>query len=100
MNTLQHHVVRSLLLCAAALSPGFPSFAADDSRLIYRPIGGPWTRPECHHPYTLTIYASGRLVYEGKNCVREIGLREYEIPVEIAQGWIRQLVNAGFFDLP
>ncbi len=72
-------------------SDGIPS-------IVYRPIGSiRGSKPECGHPYTVTVWSTGRVLYVGSNCVREIGPREMTIPPDIATDWVNRLINAGFF---
>lgn len=69
--------------------------------IVYRPIGSTRGAPaDCGHPYTVTILSTGRVFYQGSNCVREVGKREITIPSEIVTEWIKRLLAAGFLQLP
>jgi hypothetical protein len=72
---------------------------ATDDRIVYTPLGNSRTRPECRRRYTLVIYPTGKVVYEGKNCVCEIGERELSIPGAIARKWINDLASAGLLEM-
>ena len=69
--------------------------------IVYRPVG--YTRnvpPGCDRPYEMTIFADGRAIYQGHNCVKETGVREMRIPKATAEDWIYRLREANFLALP
>jgi hypothetical protein len=84
-----------LAACSAPLAKG----EADD-RIVYKPVGiARGTPPQCSEPYSLTVFSSGRVRYEGRDdCAREVGVREISIPRELAESWIQRLAKAGFLE--
>lgn len=73
---------------------------ASGSYITYVPVSQGRIKPECARPFSLQIFETGRVIYNGHSCVRELGRREFEIPQRTARSWIRRLINAGFMKLP
>src|SRR5687768_1666055 len=88
------------LLVSLNASASEPKTVTSSNYITYEPISGGRAKPECIRPYSLQIFESGRVVYRGVSCVREVGVREMHIPTTDAHGWIRWLMAAGFMDLP
>lgn len=49
--------------------------------------------------YTLTIFANGSVVYEGKDFVKELGVRNGSVNASIAEELFRMIDTSGFIDL-
>lgn len=50
--------------------------------------------------YSVTLYADGRVVYEGKSQVRVNGIHEKKIPMQRIQEIVRQAEFIDYFSLP
>ena len=101
------HYLAITLLCAvtagltfASSLPAPSTTTGAESYLVYRPIGGGRLKGECYWPYTVTVFSTGRVVYEGFRCVRESGKREHKLAATTAEQWILMLQRSGMLDLP
>jgi hypothetical protein len=90
--------VATLLALAASTVPAQAANITDD-RIVYTLIGNSRRPIECRRPYTLAIYPTGRVTFEGRVCDCEIGIRILSIPERTARKWFDDLSNAGWLEL-
>jgi hypothetical protein len=61
---------------------------------VFYPLVENGRDPLCSRPYTLTVFADGRVVYNGLRCVRELGSREYRVPANLAKSWVARMIES------